>query len=105
VVPITTAPVSELIAPVPTADVMESIVPGTTGVPVAMPNSAAADEVISPTTPFIGTSGASFAGSSFAAATNSASYSVAPQLRLSHTSMPNDVDCVATTRPMSRAVR
>ena len=86
VVPMITDPDGAESAPVPTAEVIESIVPGTTGVPAAMPSSAAAVEVTSPTTPVIGTSGASLSGGRPVAATSSGSYSVAPQVRLSHTS-------------------
>jgi hypothetical protein len=105
VVPMITEPRSAVSAPVPTADVIESIVPGTTGTPAAIPSSAAAVDVTSPITPCIGTSGASLSGRRRVAATSSGSYSVAPHVRLSHTSCPKAVDCVAHTRPVSRAFR
>jgi hypothetical protein len=103
VVPMMTEPRVGPSAPVPTADVIESIVPGTTGSPAATPSSSAADVVTSPITPRIGTSGASLSGRNPAKATSSGSYSTAPHVRLSQASCPNTVDCVADTRPVRRA--
>ena len=96
--------VARVSAPAPIAEVIESIVPVVTGIPSAMPSSAAASDVTVPTMPFIGSSGASLSGSSSVAATSSGSYSVSPQVRLSHTICPNTVDWVAPTRPVSRAL-
>jgi hypothetical protein len=73
VVPMITEPRSGVRAPLPTAEVIESMVPGTTGVPAAIPSSAATAGITSPTTPFIGTSGGSLSGSSPVAATSSGS--------------------------------
>ena len=104
VVPMMTEPSRGVSAPVPIAEVMESMVPVVTGMPSAMPSSAAAAVVTEPTIPFIDSSGGSLSGSSRVAATNSESYSVRPHVRLSHTICPNIVDCVAPTTPVSRAL-
>ena len=73
VVPMTTDPSVGPSAPVPIADVIESIVAAVTGIPGAMPSASAAPAVTSPTKPFIGTSGASFDRSRPVAATSSSS--------------------------------
>ncbi len=86
VVPMMTAADVDSSAPAPTAEVIESMVPGTAGVPTAMPSSEAAAAHTSPATWSSGTIGASLAGSSPVAASSSGSCSIEPQRRLSHTS-------------------
>lgn len=86
------------------AEVIESIVPVVTGVPGAIPSSAAAAVVTVPIIPFIGINCGSLRGSSRVAATRSGSYAVESHVRLSHTICPNIVDWVAPITPVSRAL-
>ena len=84
-------------APVPTAEVTESIVASATTTFVDNPRCSAATGESVPRGAPIGTSGANRAGSTPASSTSSASYAVTPHTELSITPSGNIVFCVAVT--------
>jgi len=90
-------------APVPTAEVTESMVAPVTTARGETPRCAAASAVMSPRGAPMGTSGGSLCGSSPDIASSSSLYSVTPHVRLSTESIGNIVFCVAVTRPVRRA--
>ena len=90
-------------APVPTAEVTESIVAPATSAAVVSPRCSAAAAVSRPRGAPSGTSGGSRSGSTPAIPTSSSSYSVTPHVALSITPSGNIVPWVAVTWPVSRA--
>jgi hypothetical protein len=67
------------------------------------PSFVATSGASGPTVPSIGMSGGSFASSTPAKRTSSASYSVTPTFWLLHSCAVNIVHCVAVMRPVRRA--
>ncbi len=103
VVPMIRPQVPSSIAPVPTADVTESIVAPATTAAADTPRCAAASAVTVPRGWPSGTNGGSLSAGMPVIASNSSLYSVRPHVRLSTESIGNIVFWVAVTWPVSRA--
>ena len=103
VVPITSATRDASSAPPPTAEVIESTVPGITSADGETPRWAAAAAVIGPTGSSLATIGGSSAASTPARATSSGSYATRDHTRLSVHMSGKAVVAVATMRSESRA--